>query len=119
MNFADKLYNHTFKSMADRNERKEELEMMLKAILTYVHNYSRACSSIVVDTTELSDKLGYDICGTGKVKHGTFKSDQEFYDVVKNFYDDIEKRKEKHLKDGFDWNKDPFENWTKEDWDNY
>lgn len=31
----------------------------------------------------------------------------------------FEKRKEEHLKDGFDWNRDPFENWTKEDWDNY
>ena len=118
MDFADKLYNRTFKYIADRNERKEELETMLKVILTYTHNYSRACASIIVDTTELSDKLGYDVC-TGRLKSDTFKSDVEFYSAVRSLYDDIEKRKEKHLKDGFDWNKDPFENWTKEDWDNY
>jgi hypothetical protein len=104
--------------MTDRNERREELETMLKAILTYTHNYARACASIVVDTRELCDKLGYDT-GTGRVKQDMFKSDHEFYKAVKDFYDDIEKRKEEHLKDGFDWNKDPFENWTKEDWDNY
>lgn len=118
MDFAEKFYNRTFKSIADRNERKEELEATIKAILTYTHNYSRACKSIVVDTTELCDKLGYDI-GTGKIKPDTFKSDLEFYEAVKEFFNEIEKRKEKHLKDGFDWNHNPFENWTKEDWDKY
>lgn len=118
MDFADKLYNRTYKSIADRNEKKKELEMMIKSILTYIHNYSRACGSIVVDTRELSEKLGYDIF-KGGVKPDTFKSDLEFYEVVKELYDNIEKRKEKHLKDGFDWNRDPFENWTKEDWENY
>jgi hypothetical protein len=91
---------------------------MIKSILTYIHNYSRACTSIVVDTRELKENLGYDTKKDWD-RPNMFKSDQEFYEAVKNFYDEIEKRKEKHLKEGFDWNRDPFENLTKEDWDNY
>jgi hypothetical protein len=104
--------------MIDRNEKKEELEMMIKSILTYVHNYSRACANIAVDTRELENKLGYDL-GTNRVKQDMFESDEDFYKAVKEFYDEIEKRKVKHLREGFDWNQDPFEDWTKEDWENY
>lgn len=118
MDFADKTYNRAFKSMVDRNEKKEELEVMIKEILTYIHNYSRACGSIVIDMGELQEKLGYN-AWTGKIEPDTFKSDLELYNVVKNFHDIIEKRKEQHAKDGFDWNCDPFENWTKEDWEKY
>lgn len=118
MSFADKLYNHAFKSIVDRNEKKEELEMMIKEILTYTHNYSRACGSIVVSMKELDERLGFDTW-KGEIKPKTFESDLEFYETVKKFYDEIEERKEQHLKNGFDWNKDPFENWTKEDWENY
>lgn len=118
MNFADKFYKHVFKSMVDRNERKEELEIMIKEILIYIHNYSVACGSICVDTRELDKRLGYDIT-KGIIKPDKFKSDIEFYEEVKKFYDEIEKRKEQHLKDGFDWNHNPFENWTKEDWENF
>jgi len=114
----DKFYNGVFKPIVDKSEKKEELEFMIKEILTYLHNYSRAIGSICVSTIEFRKIINYDWNET-MIDLNKFKSDTEFYETIKNYYEKIEKRKEQHLKDGFDWNNDPFKDWTKEDWENY
>ncbi len=114
----DRFYNKVLKPIVDKNEKKEELEFMIKEILTYLNNYSRACGSLCVSISEFREIINYN-WSTGIIDLDKFKSDNEFYEAVRNYYEEIQKRKEQHLKDGFDWNHDPFEGCTKEDWENY